>query len=333
MIKKTKLKIRSNKKNQDLQYLNKKTPLWKPLLFLSSSLIFIIALMVIPFIITATYSGTVPGKHKASDSYFGTKSFENVFQDFYFKNAIQNSILFAILVIPITVLISLTISGIISTLFNKKLQSSAQTLFFLPYITNALSISLAFAYLFDTQTGFINNAFGLNIAWLDDQSSNSFNAMFVILIKGVWTGIAFQILIFTNAMMSVDKDKYKAAAIDGASRITMFFKITLPSIKKSVGFIIAVGLIGSIKVFPLALFDNNVNAAKNNGGMTLMMYVYQNIHDGHYYIASAAVIILVLISIALSLTINNSYKLTINLIEKIGAKIEKNKIEYSILMK
>lgn len=110
-------------------------------------------------------------------------------------------------------------------------------------------------------------------------------------------------------MVGVDKNRYKAASIDGAGSVKQFFTITLPSISRTINFIMTVGLIGAIKVFPLALFQMDTTKAEQYGGSTLMMFVFKNVSAGKFQIAAASALILVAIAIAFSIVVKGSFNL------------------------
>ena len=44
----------------------------------------------------------------------------------------------------------------------------------------------------------------------------------------VWQAVGFYVVLFSAGMGSIPQEIYEAAAIDGATRITLFFRITLP---------------------------------------------------------------------------------------------------------
>ena len=44
----------------------------------------------------------------------------------------------------------------------------------------------------------------------------------------VWQAVGFYVVLFSAGMASIPSEIYEAAALDGASRITLFFRITLP---------------------------------------------------------------------------------------------------------
>jgi ABC transport permease protein len=128
-------------------------------------------------------------------------------------------------------------------------------------------------------------------------------------------------------MLSVDQQLYKAAAIDGASKGKQFFSVTLPSIRKTVSFLVTMGLINGIKVFPLALFNNDPNAAALNGGSSLMLMVYKFVNEGNFALAGAASITLFVIGVVVSYSLRKIVALTFKASLKIGEMNVLNKIE------
>lgn len=327
-----KLKKAQANKNVDLQYVNKRTPVWKPLLFLSPALVLIAVFTLYPFFTSVTRAFWNPVREGtiSQGGHYGFDQFENILTNASFMHSFWNTIILAFVQLPITMTISIIVSAAISSLVRKWSRGTAQTVFFLPYVTSGIAIAFAFSLFFDPKSGLFNDWFGSSQQWLYTSDPNSFQPLIVIIINGVWGGLAFQILIFTTAMLSIEKDRYRAAAIDGAGPIRSFFRITLPSINSTTNFIITIGLINAIRVFPLALYDNKPGDALANGAGTLMLYVYNAIQPqgsaANFELGAAASIILVVISIVFSVVTKN----TINAIVKLSGKVVERNVTYKI---
>ena len=318
MLSKLLLKLKTRKKDINLSYVEKRTPVWKPLLFLIPALVVLGFFTIYPFVLTIDKAfHPLANTHKAGTGEFGLSGFTDVMDNYYFKKSLSNSLIYAFVAIPIAIVIALLISSAIASVSRKWLRGIWQTIFFVPFIISGVVVPLTFSYMFGNETRFINNLFGWNTNWLEDPSGSN-NALTVIIIEGIWSSLAFKILIFTTAMLAVDKQRYKAASIDGAGPIKQFFTITLPSINKTLGFIITISLIGAIKVNPLALFHMDATNAQLYGGTTLMLFVFKNISSGQYEAAGASALLLVVISIAFNLVVRNTFKLAGLLVMKGG---------------
>ncbi|NQZ65861.1 MAG: sugar ABC transporter permease [Mycoplasmatales bacterium] len=330
---KQRLKEESKKPSLDLSIVNKRVKWYKPILLMMPAIIVVVIFTIIPFIAAATDAfQATPDRHRPLERVASIDQFKFMFKDPAFHNALYNSLMYALISIPIILVISVIISAAISNVLRKSLRGIWQTIFFLPYVTSAVAIGLAFAFLFDADTGLLNKILGHDVPWLKDPNGHS--ALGAMLIYGVWRGIAFNVLIFTSAMLGVDKKLYKAASIDGAGPIKQFFSITLPSIKKTTFFLLTIGVIGAIKVFPLALFRNNPQEALDNNGSTLLIYIYAKLQISHnYMLAGAASVMILIISIIFSASVRGMVSLSLKGYDKWKEKNVEKKIANSAKMK
>ncbi|VEU75477.1 sn-glycerol-3-phosphate transport system permease protein ugpA [Mycoplasmopsis maculosa] len=300
----------NKKKSISASVVDRRTNVFFALILIIPALLVLTSFTVIPFIFNI-YNAFTDGKN----NFVGVKNINELLNDLFFAVAVRNSFIYALLVLPLTMGISILISSLISNLIKKTFKSFWQTVFFLPYVTNAVAVSLAFTQIFatDGQFNYFLRSLGFeaNIDWLGQAGGEtSFKSLLPMLINGIWNGLAFNILLFTTAMLSVDKNLYKSASIDGLSSFKQFFTITLPSISKTVTFILTIGIINGIKVFPLALFNNKADEAKLAGASTLMLVIYYYVKDlVDYQLAGAASLILFIIGVSYSSIIRGGFRI------------------------
>lgn len=312
---------------------DKRTPAWKPLSLLLPTLIIIAMFTIFPLILNIknafwVKTTEITQNGQVSITRFSFQNFSDLLEQPMFAVAVRNSLMYGLIVLPFVMAISLTISSLIATLYRKVAKGFWQTIFFLPYVTNAVAISLAFIQIF-SPNGMFNSIFGFNTAWLEKGEETSMAPLLPMIIQGIWQGLAFNILIFTTAMLSVDKNLYKSASIDGVGPIKQFFTITLPSIKSTTTFLITMGIIGGIKVFPLALFNNKLDDAIKNGAASLMLLVYRATQSGDYPAAGAAAITLFIIGIIFSTIIRGGFSTIMKASYNLGESNVWNKIKDS----
>ncbi len=120
---------------------------FKGWLYLLPAMAFLGVFMVYPLIDVFVYSFE-EGYNFASQSYFGTGSYNYsyVLHDPYFLQAVKNTFIIVIITVPLSTLIALGISVMLSSI--TKLKSLFQTIYFLPYVTNTLAVGLVFMILF-----------------------------------------------------------------------------------------------------------------------------------------------------------------------------------------
>ncbi|MCI6275557.1 MAG: sugar ABC transporter permease [Clostridium sp.] len=230
----------------------------------------------------------------------GFKSFSYVLNDPSFLLALKNTLIIFGVGLPISLIISLLIAVLINSKI--KCQGLFQTLYFLPYVTSIIAIGIVFRTLFHSEYGYFNYIFSLlnmePLKWLSDPKL----AIWAVTIFYIWSGLAFKIILFLAGLQKIDPQIYKAAKIDGASRIKTFFRVTLPLLSPTMWMVIMVSVIYSFKIYNeiFSLFNGTPGPA--NSAMTLVYYIYDmfyNKNQVHY--ASAAAIILFIIIMAVTI--------------------------------
>ena len=280
----------------------------KAWLYLLPALIFLILFMVYPLIDVFIYS-LEEGYNFASQTYYGVGSYNYsyVLHDPYFLQAVKNTFLLVIITVPVSTGLALLVSVGLSSI--KPLRELYQTIYFLPYVTNTLAVGLVFMVLFQ-KTEYTDGLINLLIeavggTAVDFIDGPSWAKMFVLCFYTVWVVLPFKILVLTSALASVNPDYYKAARVDGTSKLRTFTKITLPMISPMIFYLVITGFIGAFKAYSdvVALFGTDLNAAGMN---TIVGYVYDMLYGasgGYPSYASAAAIIL--FAIVLTITCIN----------------------------
>ncbi len=280
----------------------------KAWLYLLPALIFLILFMVYPLIDVFIYS-LEEGYNFASQTYYGVGSYNYsyVLHDPYFLQAVKNTFLLVVITVPVSTGLALLISLGLSSI--RPLRELYQTIYFLPYVTNTLAVGLVFMILFQ-KTEYTDGLINLLIEAVGGTAVDFIDGpywakMFVLCFYTVWVVLPFKILVLTSALASVNPDYYKAARVDGTSRLRTFTKITLPMISPMIFYLVITGFIGAFKAYSdvVALFGTNLNAAGMN---TIVGYVYDMLYGasgGYPSYASAAAIIL--FAIVLTITCIN----------------------------
>ena len=226
--------------------------------------------------------------------YTGLSNYQKVLADPVFHKALMNTALYAFVVVPVALCISVVIAWII---FEKvKHKSVFETIFFMPYVTSTIAIGIVFRYFFNGSYGLINFLLGLvgipAVNWLDNVNMS----MPTLIIFGIWTGLAFNIIILLAGLRNIDPEHFKIAKMFGATEKEIFWRITFPQLVPTIAFLSTVNLIGAFKVYTqvYALFGGTAGVA--NSATTAVYYIYDKFHvAGRPGIAMAATVILFVI--------------------------------------
>jgi len=280
----------------------------KAWIYLLPAILFLGVFMVYPLIDVFVYSFE-EGYNFASQNFWGVGlyNYSYVLHDPYFLQAVKNTFILVMFTVPISTGLALLISAGLNSI--KKVKDLYQTIYFLPYVTNTLAVGLVFMILFKQtpySDGLINMIIGFfGMEPVDFIGGPYWAKMMVLCIYTVWVVMPFKILVLTSALASVNQDYYNAAKVDGASKFTIFRRITLPMISPTVFYLIITGFIGAFKAYSdaVALFGTDLNSAEMN---TIVGYIYDMLYGnsgGYPSFASAAAIIL--FAIVLTITCIN----------------------------
>ena len=280
----------------------------KAWLYLLPAILFLGAFMVYPLIDVFIYSFEEGYNFASQTSYgVGLYNYSYILHDTYFLQAVKNTFILVIITVPLSTGLALLISLALNSI--KKLKDLFQTIYFLPYVTNTLAVGLVFMILFK-KTAYSDGLVNLLLNSLGYSSIDFIEGpyaakMFVLCFYTVWVVLPFKILILTSALASVNEDYYKAAKIDGTSKLRIFTKITLPMISPMIFYLIITGFIGAFKAYSdvVAIFGSDLNTAGMN---TIVGYIYDMLYGnsgGYPSFASAAAIILFII--VLTITVIN----------------------------
>ncbi len=277
-------------------------------LYLLPAVLFLGVFMVYPLIDVFIYS-IEEGYNFTTGASFG-KGFYNfhyVLSDPYFLQALKNTFILVIITVPVSTLLALIISFGLSSI--EKLRSLYQTIFFLPYVTNTLAVGMVFMILFakteytDGLVNIILSIFGMTP--IDFINGPYAAKMLVLCIYTIWVVMPFKVLVLTSAILSVNRDYYNAAQIDGTSRLRTLTRITVPMISPMLFYLIITGFIGAFKAYSdaVAIFGTELNVAEMN---TIVGYIYDMLYgDGGGYPSYASAAAVILFAIVLTVTMIN----------------------------
>ncbi|EMR07329.1 sn-glycerol-3-phosphate transport system permease protein ugpA [Bhargavaea cecembensis DSE10] len=231
---------------------------------------------------------------------YGIGNFATILQDSDFYLAIKNTFIFVLGVVPISIALSLGIALLLNQI--KFLSGFFRTVYFLPFVTSTVAISLVWNWLYHRNYGLMNyflGWFGIEpVHWITDPDYS----MLALVIMAVWKGLGFNIILFLVGLNNIDETYYKAAKVDGASGFRRFWNITLPLLGPTVFLVSVLGVINSFKVFDevYALFQAKPGPAKST--LTIVYYLYEKFYTEYQYgIAAAAGVVLFVIILAVTL--------------------------------
>ena len=261
--------------------------------FILPTIIGLIVLNYYPAIETVIQSFYKTGDFGMGNKWVGLANYQKVFGSSEVWQSLWNTIKYAIIEVPFGVCIAL----VLAVFLNKKLKgtSTFRTIFFLPMVCAPAAVAMVWRWLYNQQFGLLNNVFNTQIAWISDPNL----AWISIGIIGVWSVIGYNMVLFISGLQEIPGDYYEAAAIDGATGIKQFFKITVPLLSPTTFFIVQTRLIGALTVFDLMfmVMDKTNMALKKTQSLVYLFYDYAFTKGNKGYGAAVVMVLVIFIMI------------------------------------
>lgn len=269
--------------------------------FLAPALILGIIFVVAPMAISLSYAFTEADIYNLGElKWVGFDNFVKAFaKDPLFWTAFKNSVVFTVCVVPIQLVLAFGLALILNT--NFKGNTFFRWAFFVPVMLSLAVTSMLWMNLLSAD-GIVNNL--IQSIGIKKQGflSDPKQALFVIVFISAWQGAGYQMLIFLSGLKNVPKEIYEAAALDGANKWQILFRITIPAIKPTFSFVFITMLIGAFRLITQPMIMTA--GGPDNATLTMSYYIYNNgvVYDKSVGYSSAIALIYTVFMAVVALT-------------------------------
>ncbi len=232
------------------------------------------------------------------DEFVGWDNYrEALFEDPRVPGAFRNTLLYAIIRVPPTIIIGF----FVALALNKIVHGRGVLIFgyFAPYIASMVAYAAVFIYLFSS-TGLFNVI--LTALGLPAQSfiRDTTQALPSIALMDAFKHIGYDVLIFMAALQNVPAPLYEAARVDGATPWQTTRYITMPLVAPTALFLVVVLTIWTVQVFEPIFVLTQGGPLNRTESIVFLIWnaAFQNNRIGY---ASAISILLFLTLIVISL--------------------------------
>ena len=261
-----------------------------PYLLLLPATLFLLIFFVYPFVQVAVQAFAGP-------SGLTFDHFQTMARNFRFWPSVRNTILLAVVVVPLQLVMALAMASTVSNL--KTARSAILYIFTIPLGLSDLASGIIWLAIFE-QSGFLNSMLTslgvVNKPILFLSYQNSWVIFVAVALAELWRATAIVMVILVSGMGLIPKEYYEAAEVFGAGPWKRFVKVTLPMLRPSIQTALILRTIAAFEVFAV------VQAL---GGTTLPVPVGQT-DDGqciHQQPGVAAAMALVILVISISATV------------------------------
>ncbi|MGA7834868.1 MAG: sugar ABC transporter permease [Acidimicrobiales bacterium] len=185
----------------------------------------------------------------ASNPFVGWSNYVKIFHDPELKTALMNTVLFAVITVPVQMVLGLFAAALLTDRMPSR--GLWRALIFIPVVTSWVVVSYVFAYIFADQGGVANAVLSIfvghtvHVDWL----ANRWTGNAVIWIMSIWKGIGWSFIMFLAALDGVPRDLLESSRVDGASERRVWRYVVIPNIRPTITFVTVLLLIGASQVF------------------------------------------------------------------------------------
>lgn len=170
----------------------------------------------------------------------------------------------------------------------RRMRNLVLGLYFLPFITSTVALSLVFTSLFSKDFGIVNTALGhlLGLAPIDWNQPEYTKLMISLVV--FWRYVGWNTVLYLSGLQTVPRDLLDAAALDGARPWQQFVYVVLPLLKPMAYFAVTLTLIGNLQLFEEPFILTGGTGGIDQGGRTAAMHMYRvAFTEGDFGTASA----------------------------------------------
>jgi ABC-type sugar transport system permease subunit len=202
--------------------------------------------------------------------FVGAANFVRLAHDPVFWFALRNTLVYVTGTVPLSIGAGLLLANAL----NRPMRGRGffRSVFFLPVVVSAVVTALAATWVFNDNYGLLNRLLiflgAAPVNWL----SSPRWAMISLILTTIWLRLGFCMTIYLAALQTIPSTLYEAARIDGASKLQLFFTVTIPMLRPTTLFLTIMCVIYSFHVFDLIFVMTGGGPGYST--IVLVQYIY-----------------------------------------------------------
>ncbi|MFZ2097629.1 MAG: sugar ABC transporter permease [Anaerolineales bacterium] len=274
------------------------------LLFVIPALVLVLLFLVLPILYTIRLS-VAKGPGFQMTGFIGLQNYDRLFSDRAFlatakyppTGALINSLQWMVFAVPAVTLIGLIVALVAD---HSRFQTFIRGAFFLPMVISGTVIGIIWTFVFapTPSVGLLNAITGGAQSWLGDPKVVNYSLM----AAWIWGSTGYSVVIIAAALKGISIEIVDAARVDGAHGWSLFWHITLPSIRVPMSFLLVTQLVEVLKVFDVVFVMTRGGPAGLSRTLALLFYEQSFVYFNPQYGAAIVVIMSVVIVVVFSIT-------------------------------
>jgi multiple sugar transport system permease protein len=207
-----------------------------------------------------------------SPTFAGLSNYAGLPGDRIFVKSLWNTVAFAALYVPLTMVLSLTVAMAL----NRRVRGESlfRVLYFLPVVSSPTAVGLLWTWIYAEDHGALNEVIGLfgaePVRWLGSKM-----VLYSVVIANVWGAIGEGMIVFLAGLQAIPKEHYEVVRIDGATVWQRLRYVTLPALMPSLFFQAVLATIHAFQAFDYIYILTRTGNG-NSSMPTLVFSIYRS---------------------------------------------------------
>lgn len=271
---------------------------WDGMLFVAPFLLLYSVILIFPLL-----RGVWLSLHRidlfGSGEFIGLGNYSRLFVDPIFQQSLINTFIVTLMIVPPLTVIALALA----LALNRAGRAAAfmRGIFFSSAVLSVTIVTLIWRFVLAPDAGLLGEiwqAAGREpLPFLSDVNL----ALPALALTTIWWSIGFPMLLILAGLQQIPRDMYEAAALDGAKRWTVFWRITRPSLRRTLVLVVMLQTAAQLQMFGQSqlLTAGGPSGASRTAVLFLFESAFGRWELGY---ASAAAEVLFVIILAVTLT-------------------------------
>jgi len=271
---------------------------WRGLLFVAPFLLLYAVILIFPLLRGIWLS--LNQVDLFGDGYFvGLGNYALLASDGIFVTSMLNTFELALMIVPVLTVIAL----MLALALNSAAKGAAllRGIFFSSAVLSVTIVTLIWRFVLAPDAGLLGDLWTA-LGWTPLPFLSSEHLVLpAIAITTIWWSLGLPMLLFLAGLQQVPQDMYEAAALDNANRWTTFWRITLPSLRRTMVLVVMLQTAAQLQLFGQSqlLTAGGPSGASRTAVLFLFEMAFAQWRLGY---ASAAAEVLFVIILAVTIT-------------------------------
>jgi ABC-type sugar transport system permease subunit len=281
------------------------TRIWKGrwgYFFIAPGYIALVAFMLWPLLFAIELSFYKASFNLSAREFVGFQQYIGLVDDPVFRKAFVNTLKYAVVLVPASVLVSLAIA-LAAYPLGLKAQSFYRGAFYIPGVAGGVILSVVWLWMFNPTIGLANYVLGLvgiePVLWMGSSKYSFWSVCMVVMMYTV----GVPIVIFMAGLANLPQSVLDAATVDGVNTPQRIWHIILPLLRPVMLLVVATQTIGVFQIYETILMLTAGGPSNSSTSMVYRIYQVAFIQTRYGKASAMGVVLLFMVAVVTFLQI------------------------------